>query len=809
MSRFFAASYEYDSASSSSEEDLLSSSEEELLSSSSLSEEESDDSFFNDSESESDFDSDDSDAKPYGPDWFKKQEFRRGGGGGNKFLKGASYSDSDESDEASKKVVKSAKEKLLDEMQTSSGKIDAAELTNDWITILNEFDSVTRLLTRAQQQNFGTPNIFVKVVAQVEDAVAASQEEINNKAVAKAFNTAKQRVKKISREHQTLLAKYREDPESFEKETSVEVDATPELAQFAVGKKTTDLSSIATTSSETGFFPALSIVLDSRGKKNIDQQALAQSMDDLLQTTKTPYEKIIAYLTLIPIRLDSSTNLSYQPIDQWKATYNDVSSLLSILDENINTYQVSELAPFNDSLENEPEANEKGVKTILGSILSFVDRLDDEFTKSLLNTDPHSSDYLIRLRDEQAIYNLILRTQLYLEATLPEDRQIDLLSRIFVRRLNHIYYKSNELIRIMEVAAWKVAPSSYTSKLTPYDGAVSDSYLSGVISTLTDALSKQQNQSLRKRAVLYNVYYTALNKEFQVAKDMLIESKVQSFINKSDPSLQILFNRVVVQLGLSAFKLCLIEECHQILNDLLASSHLREILGQQTLQRVTAHSNSSNADEREKLCLPFHEHINLDLIDVVFMTCSLLIEIPQMTAFYSGIKIKKIPYSQKSIRRALEHYEKSSFQGPPETLRDYILHSAKEMQKGNWKKSFELLKSIQAWALLPNSASVLDNLAERLQVESLKTYFFTNKRFYSKLSMKKLSDLFNLPEDKIVESLQAVITEYEIDASFNEDKSVLSIAKGAEITKLEEVASKLNKEVKITKERLHPSRGRR
>ena len=804
MSRFFANSYEYDSASSSSEEDLLSSSEEELLVSSSSGEEDSDDSFFDESAFESDVDSDDSDAKPYGPDWFKKQEFRKGGN--RKFLKGADYSGSDESDEESKKVVKSAKEKLLDEMQTSCSKIDAAELTRDWITILNEFDNVTRLLIRAQQQNFGTPNVFVKVLGQVEDAVAGtSQDDLKIKAVAKAYNTVKQRVRKTARENEELLVKFREDPESFDNEPIVEIDTTPESTPFG-NKKSINLSSLAMASSEAGFFPALRIVLDSRGKKNVDQQALVKSMEQLLETANTPYEKIFAYLTLIPIRFDSSVNLSYQPIEQWKASYNDIINLFSILDESLNTFHVTELASINEFIEQEPEANEHGIKKILGSVFSFVERLDDEFNKSLLNTDPHSSDYLVRLKDEQYVYNLIIRVQLYMEATLPEEQKETSLARVFVRRLDHIYYKSSNLIQVMESKAWKTIPSNYTSKFIPFDASCSKSYLSNMIQALTESLSKQENAAMRKRATLYHVYYTALNKEFQIAKDMLIESKVQSFINKSDPSLQILFNRVVVQLGLSAFKLCLIDECHQILNDLLASSHLREILGQQSLQRM---SNSPNADDREKLCLPFHEHINLDLIDVVFMTCSLLIEIPQMTAFYSGIKIKKIPYSQKSIRRALEHYDKSSFQGPPETLRDYVLHAAKSMQKGDWKTSFEFLKSIKTWALLPNASTVLETLSERVQIESLKTYFFTNKRFYSKLSVKKLAELFDLTDEKVVHSLQSVITEYEINATISKDKLLVNVEKGDEITKLEEIASKLNKEVKIAKERLHPTRGRR
>lgn len=810
MSRFFAANYDYDSASSSSEEELISSSDEESLNSSVSEEEnESDDSFFNDSESESDIDSDDSEGRPYGPDWFKKSEFRKGGT--NKFLKGANYSDSESEDEG-KKVVKSAREKLLDEMQAVYSGIENAEMSQDWVTILGELDNISRLLVRAQQQNYGTPNIFVKVLAQIEDAVAdAEQAEIKNKAAARAYNTTKQRVRKVARENEESLAKFRENPEAFDKENTAEPDRSAENrdATPVFGKKGINLSSLATASSEVGFFAALRIVLDSRGKKGVDQQGLVKTMQELLEIAKTPYETIMAYLTLIPIRFDASANLSYQPIEQWKASYNETLKFLEILNEHIDTYQVSELANINETIEEEPEADANGVKKILGSVFSFVERLDDEFNKSLLNSDPHSSDYLVRLRDEQLIYNLILRTQIYLEATLPEEERERLLARPLVKRLDHIYYKSTSLVSIIETNAWKSLPSNFTSSYVPFTGTADDTYVTNLVGTLVDSLRKHKNGGLRKRAILYQVYFTALNIDFSTAKEMLIESKVQAYINNSDPSLQILFNRVVVQLGLAAFKLCLIEDCHQVLNELLASSHLREILGQQTLQRISANvGSSSSADEREQLCLPYHQHINLDLIDLVFMTCSLLIEVPQMTAFYSGIKVKRIPYSQKSIRRALEHYDKSAFQGPPETLRDYVLHAAKSMQKGDWKKCNFYLKSIPTWKLLANADSVLENLAERVQIESLKTFFFTYKRFYDKISLSKLSELFNLPQEKIMEIMEFVITEYDIDAKLNESKNTI-VVEGDEITKLEEVALKLNKEVKIAKERLNPSAGRR
>lgn len=801
MSRFFARGQDYDS-SSSSEEDLLTSSEDELLSS--FTSEDSDDSFFNDSESELEESGDDSDSKPYGPDWFKKPEFRKGGSS-NKFLKKANYSDSEESDEEGKKVVKSAKDKLLDEMGNIYTRISAAELSQNWITIQNEFENISKLLVKAQQQNFGIPNIFVKVLVQVEDAVTAtSQSEIVNKTVAKAFNTVKQRVRKAVRDNDALLKKFRANPESFDKELIADVEAVQVMVnnQFSLLGKNADMS-VATGSSQSDFFSALHIAIDSRGKKNTDRHAQIKTMEELAEIAQTPYESIMAYLNLIPIRFDACASLSYQPLDQWRCAFKDIMKLLDILEINIDTYHVSEIAPKNEFIENEPQPNAAGIKEVLGSIFSFVERLDDEFNKSLLHIDPHSSDYLDRLKDEQFIYNLILRSQLYLEHVLPEDELNKYLARVFSRRLDHIYYKSSELIEIIETNAWSAVSPGYKSKYITLESTADAKYVTLLIDTLCTAFLAQSNVGLRRRATLYQIYHYALHNEFSKAMDMLLASNIQSSINLSDPSLQILFNRVVVQLGLTAFKLCLIDDCHQILNEVSTSSHLRDILGQQSLQRASNNSNVTTTTSTVQICLPFHQHINLDLIDVVFMTCSLLIEIPHMAAFFSGIKVKRIPFSQKSIRRTLEHYEKSGFQGPPETLRDHVLYAAKAMQKGDWLQSASYLKAIPTWSLLSGYEDVLLKLTEKVQIESLKTYIFTYKRFYSKLSIDRLSQLFDLSQSRVISIIESIIIEYDIKGKLDDKKTMVIFDKGDEITKLEEVTIKLSKETKYQSDRLN------
>src|SRR5271170_2041763 len=89
-----------------------------------------------------------------------------------------------------------------------------------------------------------------------------------------------------------------------------------------------------------------------------------------------------------------------------------------------------------------PEPKDGEVVKIRGSLVSFIDRLDDELTKSLQNIDPHTPEYIERLRDEQNLYAVIVRGGIWFERV--EGEGFDTggsASRIVLRRLEHIYYK--------------------------------------------------------------------------------------------------------------------------------------------------------------------------------------------------------------------------------------------------------------------------------------------------------------------------------------------------------------------------------
>jgi len=125
------------------------------------------------------------------------------------------------------------------------------------------------------------------------------------------------------------------------------------------------------------------------------------------------------------------------PTDLWLSAQCEVDQLISILVAD-SSYSVQEnTEDYDELVERSPVTESDGVVRIRGSIISFVDRLDDEFTKSLQNIDPHGTEYVDRLKDEKVLYRTICRSQAFYERT----SQPEPLARVIMRRLEHIYSK--------------------------------------------------------------------------------------------------------------------------------------------------------------------------------------------------------------------------------------------------------------------------------------------------------------------------------------------------------------------------------
>lgn len=102
---------------------------------------------------------------------------------------------------------------------------------------------------------------------------------------------------------------------------------------------------------------------------------------------------------------------------------------------------------------------------IPGSIVSIVERLDDELTRSLQHIDPHTAEYIERLSDEQALYSNIVRGLLYVE-NLKKDVKLEMpqdnANRVIMRRLEHIYFKARSpaVLNLFALTIFRSPPKS-------------------------------------------------------------------------------------------------------------------------------------------------------------------------------------------------------------------------------------------------------------------------------------------------------------------------------------------------------------
>ncbi|CCX15869.1 eukaryotic translation initiation factor 3 subunit 8 N-terminus-domain-containing protein [Pyronema domesticum] len=778
MSRFFHGGLS-DSESSSSDEEELYSEEEESEEEESSSEDGSDS-----AEEEEDDDSSDDDSDEEG---------------GSRFLRGAESDDSD--DEDGKRTVKSAKDKRMEEIEGMIKAIENAQKINDWVTISAEFDKLNRAVQKAGTT---TPKIYVKAIAELEefmndtvkDKAAAKK---MNAANARALNAIKQKVKRNNRTYETEIETFRKDKDAF----MVEED----LTDVTVTKKSkgTPMQNVAPEAEDDdGFatvgrggktlsytpesiFKHLRVIIESRGKKNTDRGEQIKIMEKLLEVAQSPYQKIKVLLALISTRFDLTTgSQNYMSVEQWKSAEKEFNILVDVLEAS-HEFVVVENAEEWDDEEKAPQPEKGETFKIPGSIVSIVDRLDDELTRSLQHIDPHTTEYIERLSDEGTLYTSILRSQLYLERlnkqSIPSD---EALNRVIMRRLDHVYFKPEQVITTGEERAWKAIPAKLDSTISPR------SKVSGPASELLHSLCTHLYQHdaasvLRTRAMLSHIYHYALHNQFYKARDMLLMSHLQEGIHGADVSTQILYNRTLVQVGLCAFRAGLIFEAQTAMQEICGTGRLKELLAQGVqIQRYQQVTPEQERLERQRQ-LPFHQHINLELLECAYLTCSMLLEIPALAASGSSPDVKKRVIS-KTFRRMLEYHERQIFTGPPENTRDHVMQAAKALAAGEWKKSSELIHAIKIWDLLPEPQKIKDMLSEKIQEEGLRTYLFTYAPYYDTLSLSRLTEMFDLSNRKVAALVSKMIAHEEIAAALDQVNNAIIFRKGVELSRLQSLA---------------------
>jgi len=360
------------------------------------------------------------------------------------------------------------------------------------------------------------------------------------------------------------------------------------------------------------------------------------------------------------------------------------------------------------------------VQYVQGNMCSLVQRLCDEYKKAMQAADSHTDDYVSRLKDETQLLEAVSHAQMYYERL---DKR-EYLVEIMLQRLHLLHYQLDPQLDAL-------GEKSGESKAGIRD-----------VPALAKYLYAHGDQLTKLRALLLHIYHLALHNQLNEAHDLLLMSHAQDQIHDTDVPTRILYNRAMAQLGLCAFRVGDTRQAHMSLQELFQSGRPKELIAQSiSLQRQQERDEKQERMERARL-VPFHMHINADMLEAVYLVCAMLLEVPNMAAH--GVNNKRKILS-KQFRKYYDFNTRQAFNGPPENTRDLVMAASKSMQTGDWKRAVDFVNRLRMWTFMPHVESARANLTRRIQEETLRTYVLTYGPQYSSMLLSNLCDMFQLP----------------------------------------------------------------
>ena len=385
-----------------------------------------------------------------------------------------------------------------------------------------------------------------------------------------------------------------------------------------------------------------------------------------------------------------------------------------------------------------------GFEFVTGNLLAFLTRLSDEFIRSLQQIDYQSMDYVYRLKDEGLLEDLIAKVAKYYE-TLQLQKSHTLTSLL---ALEYFYYKydpefdTQAKLETPEISETNMFPGAQTSKVI---NAVLSKH---PVHQLATMVYNRGEARARSRAVLCHIYWLSRHTHFNAARDLIMLSHIADNIVSADMSTKILFNRAMTQFGLCAFRCGEIQTSYFALSELYSTSQTKRLLAQGVAKFDDKTTESEKLLEKARQ-VPFHMHINVDMIDGVHQLLAMLLEVPNMALHHNDHKYHVI---SKKFRGYLEQHMRQMFSGPPENTRDFVMNATQALMVGDWNKSIKFVMSLKMWSFMQNADKVKALLVSKLQEVALRSYLLTfassnsaGRQCYSSLSQDTLASMFELP----------------------------------------------------------------
>jgi translation initiation factor 3 subunit C len=553
-------------------------------------------------------------------------------------------------------------------------------------------------------------------------------------------------------------------------------------------------------------------LVSSRGKKSTDPKDVLRKLELLSKVARvfSPKKEIPVLMHVVSTMFGSHRVIDdYMDLSQWRTCYRCLNRIVTLLDENKNIIlslmadeDLSDLilgaGSNSDFIKNKEDNgdNSETVKVInknevkvVGSLETFLARLEDEYTKSLQQINPHTHDYVVRLSDEAMLVELAQAVRVYYRR-IGDEKSCSSVALLIVE---HLYYKHDTIAAAVQKShifntSWgnygdlhpackgkmegisisntkNVHPGCFlgnpTVELPACDSAAQ-------LDELCKSIFKYGDERNKTRALLCSVYHHALHDRYYRARDMFLISHIQDAIEKMDTKTQILYNRTLVTLGLSAFRQGLISKAHDCLV-VICTGKIRELLAQGQARWHDKDPEQEKIERRRQM--PYHMHINPDLLECVHLTCAMLLELPHMARGNTDVR----NVVSRQFRKYLQSYNRQDFTGPPENTREHVLAAAKYLMAGEWQKACSSILGLEVWNLVPGDggSKVKEMLNSRMKEEAVRIYLLKYGVHYESLSLAHICQMFDIEEVPARKIISRMIFNKEISGAWEHPANTL------------------------------------
>lgn len=261
---------------------------------------------------------------------------------------------------------------------------------------------------------------------------------------------------------------------------------------------------------------------------------------------------------------------------KWNNVVNYINELMDLLDQNV---KVSE--------KREGKIN----------LYKFFESAHKELYTSFQRLQPQNVEYVKRLHDE---HKLLILGERVLKHYKEKDDDLNI-GKTSLILLNHLYAKHNSVYRKMQ----KLLENRPESERAQFY-VLSPESTEAKINELVKNVHEGSTKNFRIQATLYQIYHHAIHNRFYTARDQMSTAQLSETINRLEEDIQILYNRTIVQIGLSAFRIGHVEECFDITKEIANYGKLKDLLAQSVKSNLT----EKQIVKEKKRFIPAHLQID-------------------------------------------------------------------------------------------------------------------------------------------------------------------------------------------------------